>query len=900
LPETYQIGPLTLDAGTGVITRAGTPVALGRRAVAVLTVLVRSAPEYVSKTSIIEAAWPGLVVEEGNLAVQVYSIRRVLALVAGGENWLETLSGRGYRFIGPVARPAQASAAATVRAGSRSNLPRPLTSFVGRERELADLQAALARSRLLTLTGSGGVGKTRLAINVAGAVLNRFADGVRLVELAALRDPDFVVQTVVAAVELKEQPGKPLTQTLTEGLHERHLLLLLDNAEQLLDPCAQLTETILRQCPNVTVLVTTRERLGVPGELTYRVPSLAVPDPDAEVTWQRVASYESVRLFIERAQLHRPQFTLSDQNAPALANICRRLDGIPLAIELAAARVRSMSLEEIAQRLDQRFVLLTGGARTLPPRQRTLRAVIDWSFDLLNESESALFCALSSFAGGFTLDAVERVYAGDEMGTPGVLDLLTALVDKNLVLAEGRAATTRYRLLETMHDYAGEQLRARGTQARWHERHFAHFFAIAQEAETQLTGKEQQIWLERLETEHDNVRAALTRSTATGGDVESGLRMATAVGRFWLVRGYLAEGRAWLGKLLSAAPEADKAVRAKALNWCGVFAWKQGDYPAAAGFYEKSLPIRRELNDRGGVGAVLNNQGLLAYEQGDYRAARTLHEESLAIDRELGDRWGVAVSLIHLGSLAMMQGDYPAARAMYEESLAMFRELGDRGHVANALRSLGNLCNEEDDQARARALHRESLAICRELGDRSGIARALYGLGVTARQEGNRSDARRLLEESLTIYRELGDREGTGSALNQLGHLAMTAGDHVSAQELHDESLAIRCELRERSGIAVSIEGIAALASLLGEHDRAALLWGAMEQLREHIGAPMGPSERDQRDRLVAAARTALADASRFDRAWRKGRAMTLEEAIAHALQHARPAIDTRRTYAST
>ena len=891
MSETYQIGPLTLDAGTGVITRAGTPVALGRRAVAVLTVLVRSAPEYVSKKEIIEAAWSGLVVEEGNLAVQVYSIRRVLAPVADGTNWLETLSGRGYRFVGPVVPLAVTSAANVVLEKPRSNLPRPLTTFVGRERELAELQTALARGRLLTLTGSGGVGKTRLALSVAAATLDRFADGVRLVELASLRDPDLVVQTVVAAVELKEQPGKPLTQTLTEGLHERHLLLLLDNAEQLLDACAQLTDTVLRQCPNVTVLVTSRERLGVPGELTYRVPSLAVPDPNAECTSQRVCSYESVRLFIERAQLHRPQFTVSDENAPALANICRRLDGIPLAIELAAARVRSLSLEEIAQRLDQRFSLLTGGARTLPPRQRTLRAVIDWSFDLLSEPESALFRALSSFAGGFTLDAVESVYAGDEAGAFDVLDLLTTLVDKSLVLAEGRASTTRYRLLETMRDYAAEQLCAQGSQARWHERHFAYFFAIALEAETQLTGREQQRWLDRLGTEHDNVRAALARSTATGGDVESGLRMATAVGRFWLVRGYLAEGRAWLGKLLSAAPEADKAVRAKALNWCGVFAWKQGDYSAAAEFYERSLALRRELNDRGGVGAVLNNQGLLAYEQGDYRAARALHEESLAIDRELGDRWGVAVSLIHLGSLAMMQGDYPAARVMYEESLARFRELGDRGHVANALRSLGSLCNDEGDQDSARSLHSESLAICRELGDRSGIARALYGLGVTARHDGHGSDARRLLDESLTIYRELGDREGTGSSLNQLGHLAIAAGDHVSAQELHEESLAIRCELGERSGIAVSIEGIAELASVMGEHERAACLWGAIERLRQDIGAPLAPSERERQDRHVAAARAAIADALRFDQAWQQGRALTLEEAIEQALRHAKRAM---------
>jgi predicted ATPase/DNA-binding winged helix-turn-helix (wHTH) protein len=883
---TYQIGPFLLDAETCALTQAGAPVALGKRAVAVLAVLVRSAPEYAPKTRIMEAAWPGVIVEESNLAVQISSIRRALARVSGDESWLETLAGRGYRFVGPVtALPAKF----TNGAGGpvpRSNLPEPLTSFIGRERELAELQKLLSGNRLLTLTGTGGVGKTRLAVCVAAAVRNGYRDGVWLVELAALMDPDLVPQAVITALGLKEQPGKRLTQTLTEHLEARHLLLVLDNAEHLLAACAQLTDTVLRQCPKMRVLVTSRERLGVPGELTYRVPSLSIPDAKRGATAHSLVDYESVRLFTERAQRHLPQFAVTDQNAPALANICRRLDGIALAIELAAARVRSMSVEEVNDRLDRGFELLSGDTRTVPSRQQTLRAAIDWSYDLLSAAEKAMFCAVSVFAGGWTLEAAEQVCAGQDIEARDVLDLIASLADKSLVVAEDRAATTRYRLLETVHQYATEHLRARAKDTHWYRRHLAHFLALAEAAEPQLTGKDQQAWLDRLETEHDNLRSALARSIAAVADGEAGLRLASAVSRFWLVRGYLAEGRGWLSRLLAAAPAGETATRAKSLNWAGALAWKQGDYSAAQTSYEQCLAIRRELGDRRGIGAVLNNQGLLAYEQGDYVSARVLHEESLAIDRELGDRWGVAVSLIHLGSLAMMQGDYPVGRALNEESLAIFRELGDRGHIANAIRSLGTLCSQEGDHAAARARYDESLAICRELGDRSGIARALYGLGVTARHQGDYAVARALLEESLAIYRELGDREGTANSLNNLGQVAAARGDYSSARALQEESLTIYRELGDRSGIAASMEALAGIAFALGEPGRAACVWGGTERLREEIGAPLVPSERHHYDRNVTAARAALGDVAAFDVAWQKGRAMMLEQAIAFALKN--------------
>jgi predicted ATPase len=674
-----------------------------------------------------------------------------------------------------------------------------------------------------------------------------------------------------------------LSQTLVDHLRHKHLLLLLDNAEHLLGACALLADAVLRQCAAVTIVATSRELLGVPGEVAYRVPSLSLPEPDGDA--DAAIDCEAVRLFAERVRLHRPHFALTAENARAIAAICRRLDGIALAIELAAARARSMSVDDIGRRLDQRFALLTGGSRTVPPRQQTLRAAVDWSFDLLGDAERAAFCAISVFVGGFTLQAAEHVCAGDAPAAHDVLDLLASLADKSLVVIDERADATRYRLLETMQQYASERARALFADAPWQRRHLAHFLALAQEAEPRLTAADQQAWLDRLEIEHDNVRAALARSTEIFADADTGLRLAAAVARFWLVRGYLAEGRSWFSRLLGAASSVDPATRARALNWAGIFAWKQGDYDAANARYDESLAIRRRLGDRKGAGAVLNNQGLLAYEQGDYRSARVLHEQSLAIDRELGDRWGVAVSLIHLASLATMQGDYATARALNDESLATFRELGDRGHIANAIRSLAHLHSQQGDDDAARALYEESLAVCRELGDRSGIAGALYGLGVSARHAGDVGSARELLDESVAIYRELGDREGTAKALSALGQVATASGDAASARTMQRESLAIYRGLSDRCGIAAAMEALAATMLASGDAARAARLCAAMERLREDIAAPIAPSERGHYERVVAGARASLADAGAFELAWQQGRAMDLVHAIAYALE---------------
>jgi predicted ATPase len=765
-----------------------------------------------------------------------------------------------------------------------NNLPHQVTSFIGREKQMSEVKRLLERARLLMLTGSGGCGKTRLAIQVAAELLDTYVDGVWLTELASVSAGALVEQTVAAVLGLKEEPGRSLTQTLIEHLKSRHALLVLDNAEHLLGACAQLADALLRHCPKVVLLMTSREALGLSGEQTYRVPSLSMPDPKHDVTPERVAPYESVRLFIERAQLNLPQFAVTHENAPALASVCHRLDGIPLALELAAARVRSMSIQEIDRRLDQRFRLLTGGSRTALPRQRTLRALIDWSYDLLSEAEKSLLGRLSVFAGGWTLDAAEEVCAGNGVDRGAVFDLLTSLFDKSLAIAEERHAATRYRMLETVRQYARDRLLENAEEARWRTRHLAYFLRLAEDAEPRLMGPDQAIWLDLLETEHDNLRGALTWSSSADTDAAGGLRLAGATGRFWLVRGYFREGRGWLSGLLDLAREGqDQAARAKALHWAGDLARQQGDYPIARVLLEESVAIRRALGDRPGVAASVSNLGTVAHYQGDDDAALALYSEGLAIRRELNDQWGIAMSLNNLGTVAFHRGDYATVRSLNEESLAIFRKLGDRQNIAMALSNLGEMALERDDYSTAWTLLSESLEIGRELGDRMHIASALVSLGEVAYVRGDWPSARALHEESLALFRELGSRQGIASSLNSLGDAACAEDDYLAARVFYEESVAICRELDDRWGLAESLEGLADVAFGLSGPHRAACLWGSAQRLRDVVGFPLRRTERIRHDRRVAAARAAMG-ADAFDAAWRETEAMPMEQVLEYAL----------------
>lgn len=724
----------------------------------------------------------------------------------------------------------------------KHNLPRHVTSFVGREVQIAEIQGLLEKTSLLTLTGSGGSGKTRLALQVAAELLDGSGEGVWLVELAPVTDPGLVPWTVANVLGLKEEPGKPILQTLTEHLRSKHLLLILDNCEHLLTSCAKLADVLLRSCPRVLMLATSREGLGISGERTYRVPSLSLPDPRQNATPEGLGQFEAVRLFIERADLVQTGFQVTNRNAPAVASICHRLDGIPLAIELAAARVRSLTVEDINGKLDQRFRLLTGGSRTALPRQQTLRSLIDWSYDLLSDAERALLSRLSVFLGGWNLDAAEAVCSGDPVEQWEVLDLLTSLCDKSLVVSETAGTSVRYRLLETVRQYARDRLMEGGGGATCRDRHLAHFLALAEESKPHLR-RYAHAWLEQLETEHDNLRAGLEWGRDEPTSAVDGLRLAGALWRFWMLHGHLSEGRERLAGLLAGDMGQDAAVRAEALHGAGMLAGKQGDFTVGRALHEESLAIFRELGDRKGIAASLNGLGSTAHNQGDAEVALAHHKESLALQRELGDRWGVGASLNNLGFLAVWQGDYPAAKALFEEGLALCRELGFRG------------------------------------------AFSLEGLGIVAHAQADYPAAQALLQESLALRREPGDRWGTAGSLNHLGRVACSSGDYQAARALLQESLAIRRGLGDQRGYLFSLGALASLALAVGAHRQAASLWGAAERLSEEIGVPLPPGERSSYEAQVVAARTAIGDEAAFDVAWAEGRALTLDQAIALALE---------------
>ena len=834
----YEIGPLRLDPESRVLTHADAAVPLGARGVAVLAALVSRANQYVPKSALLDAAWPGLVVEEANLAVQISAIRRALALAPGGEGWIETLARRGYRFVGPVKEIAAGSVAPLLTNRKRTNLPDSLTSFIGRERELADIKQRLTTTRLLTITGIGGLGKTRLAQQAAAEMLDAYRDGVWFVDLAPLGDPDLVPSALAHVLRLKEVARQPLLTVLCNHLRTREALLILDNCEHLLDACARMTEVLLRDAARVTVLATSRQALHLDGECAYPLSPLPLPDPQADV--KNIARSDAVRLFAERAQQHRPRLDVEGQRARVIAEICVRLDGIPLALELAAARVAVLPVEQILRLLTERFRLLISGDPGLP-RHQTLGAMLDWSYDLLDDGQKKLFARLAVFAGGWTLEAAGQVCSGAPVANDDLVYVLIALIEQSLVVVEEDG--DRYRMLETVRQYAQDRLRESGEEKRWRDRHLEHFLTVAEEAAPNIQATQQRHWLECLGVEHDNLRSALT--WAARADAVSGLRLASACWRFWLIRGYAREGFGWLSAMLATVPAEQASVRrAKALVGAATLAWAMADYVNAKTLYQDALAMSRELGDSRGIAVALGNLGMVALDQGDYETAIARHEQSLAIWRELGDRQGTARTLNALGNAAYSQGDR-LAHSLYEQSLAINRDLGNHRGIAVTLGCLAMFASNCDkDYSTARSLHNQALVIHRELGDRWGIAWTLCELGIVAFEQSDYPASRTLLADSLEIWRELADR----------------------------------------FRIATSLEAVAGFAFATGRSRPGARLCGQAARLRDELGTPLPPFERVAYDRRILSARASIGNEVEFDSAWQHGRAMTLEQAIEYAI----------------
>jgi predicted ATPase/class 3 adenylate cyclase len=612
------------------------------------------------------------------------------------------------------------------------NLPRQLTSFVGREREMAEVKGLLDTTALLTLTGTGGCGKTRLALQVAADLAEQFGDGVWLVELAALSDPELVPAAVASTLGVREEANRPVEATLQDYLRSRSALLVLDNCEHLLTACANLVESLLRTCRKLKILASSREGLAISGEQTYRVPSLALPDPQQPLPVERLHQFEAIRLFTDRAVLSQSSFTLTSANAAPVVEICRRLEGIPLAIELAAARVKALPVEQLAVRMDDFFRLLTGGSRTALPRQQTLRAAIEWSYDLLAERERMLFCRLSVFAGGWGLEAAEKICAGDGIEEWGVLNFLTSLVEKSLVTYEERAAEGRYRLLETVRQYGRDRLLETGEAEIVRDRHSAYFLRLTEQDAPGYPGQASIEWLERVESEHDNLRAALAWRLSGADSAEDGLRLVVSIWIFWFVRGHLTEGHQWVQKALEKSHSAPPRLRARALLAAGFLAWYRGEYTVAQQVCQESLALWREEGDRQGMAFALALSGIAAQNSGSFARAVAWSEECLALARGGSTKWPEQLALYTLGGVAMREGDLDRASLLLHEGLRLARELEERVGIAYGLWQLGDLCELQGHYEQARSCYVESLIRFQEVGERRGIAHALEGLANLA------------------------------------------------------------------------------------------------------------------------------------------------------------------------
>jgi predicted ATPase/DNA-binding winged helix-turn-helix (wHTH) protein len=765
LTKIYEIGPFRLDPGAGVLSCAGVPTELGARAVAVLAALVEHANDYVPKARILDAAWPGLVVEESNLAVQISAIRRALAQAPGGERWVETLARRGYRFVGPVTELRETLAGR----GDRSNLPQALTSFIGRERELVEIKRLLPGTRLLSLVGVGGIGKTRLALQLAAEVVDAYRDGVWFVDLATLSDPKLVPSAVAQVLGVRESPSKPLIETLCRQIKALQLLLILDNCEHLRNACAALADAVLREAAGATIVATSREPLAITGEQIYAVNALGLPEPAADP--ESIARSEAVQLFVERAQRQQRDFALTSARAPIVAELCRHLDGIPLALELAAARIRSLSLEQINARLADRFGLLTAGSSTALPRQQTLRATLDWSFDLLAAEERIVLRRLSIFVGGFTLEAASAVASDPAIDDYAVIDLLHQLVARSLVVADTAGAGARYRLLETTRAYALEKLAEAGetdTIERLHARYFRDRFEPAYDDWLRMRDDD---WRAVYLPERDNVRTALDWALGAGGNPAIAISLAGASGALWAESSLLGEGRSRLEAAVAQMGSCiSNADQARLWLWLGLL--QRHTAPAqVTAMLERAVGLYRTLGNPPALGHSLVRLGAMLRRSGRFEDSARALTEAFELLEHAGQNKVLGAYFTELGVLTVHAGNPAGARKHYEKALSLYRETGAESAALAALGLLADMTWLLGDLDAALVTFVETVAQLR----RSPLARQ-YVLGVALINLAGVRAERGELDEALAAAREgLPLLHDAGIAWNVLDHLALRA-----------------------------------------------------------------------------------------------------------------------------
>jgi non-specific serine/threonine protein kinase len=716
-----------------------------------------------------------------------------------------------------------------------ADLPPILGAFIGRAGEIAEIVSLLATARLFTLTGVGGSGKTRLAAQVATQLHATFRHGVQWVDLSALDDASLVPHVVAARCGVADHSSAALLDAVVSTLRPQHLLLVLDNCEHLLTACAHLSETLLGSCPDLHILTTSREPLAIPGEVIWRVPPLRVPEQAISTSIEELLTYEAVQLFVMRATAVLPAFRLTAAHAPGVVRICQQVEGLPLALELAAARLQALSLEELAARLDDACRLLTHGSRTAHPRQQTLRATLDWSYDLLSDAERAVFRQLACFAGSFSLQAAEVVCDGADGTEVDVLDSLARLVEQSLVTVHDRQRETRYRLLEPLRHYAQARLAETGTLREIYQRHRDWYAHLAAQAAEGLSTQDQGRWLDRLAIEHDNMRAALGWSL-TQRDAVGAAQIAAGIWQFWLMRGHRYEGRRWVGQILAALPD-QTSLRAQLLWIAGILA------------------------------------------RPDAVRAQQLLRESLALWQHVGDRTGMAQAFSALGVAAQYLGDHAQAVAYFAQSLPLLRGGTDTSLLARTLTSLALSVLQSGDLERAMTLCTEGRALYQQVGDQRGIAATLANIGLIWQARGDEQRATALWEESIAVRRQIGDQGGVAHVLALLAGVAVRQGAYARARGLYQESLALRQQTGDQEGIAPILEGVTALSVALGHLLPAVQLAAAADVVRADIGMPLSTHERAAHDRTLAALHARLNEAA-FAQAWAEGQRLSLDQVM--------------------
>lgn len=750
------------------------------------------------------------------------------------------------RFVSSTSEHVEGAYRAEILTFRDDTLPLPLTPLVGRDEDVASVSALLQRPevRLVTFTGAGGIGKTRLALRVAADLGADFGNGVVFVSLAALQDSMLVIPTIIQSLGLKETEQRSPLDLLQMALWDKQQLLVLDNFERLVQAAPQLVK-LLTLCPQLKMLVTSRAVLQVQGEYEFRVPPLALPNREYTLEYETLAEYAAVALFLQRARAVAPDFRLTESNAAAIASICLRLDGLPLAIELAAARIKLLSPQELLARLESPLAVLTDGPRDLPVRQQTLRNTLLWSYELLSTWEQQLFRLLSVFAGGCSMEAAEAVSASQiaREQEQRVLDGIASLISKSLVLAvRQEGEPSRLLLLETVREYGWECLEASGEAERVRAAHAMYYLRLAEEAERHLSGREQAAWLARLERERGNLRAALQwflDQAEKGANREMGLRLATALGQFWLMRGYAGYGRLAFERVLASREDVPTPSLAKGFATAGLLARGQGDLVQANTWLKKSLALFRQLNDTRGEARVLRELGNVAMLLGENSKAHALVEEGLTLFRDMGDMPGISDSLVTLADVLLIEGKYIRASSLLEESLAFYRSTGPLAMVSQALNLLASAVFYQGDILRAQTLLGESLALAREAGDEDNIAYALMLMGLAHLVQGETRAAHALLEEGLALARRGGWQERMAWGIYGLGWTAFLENRYETARSLFEEGLALIQAVGNQVFMAFYLEGLASVCASQGQLVLAARLWGAVDGLRKALDAPV-------------------------------------------------------------